>query len=50
MHLNLSQSIDELNDRHYELEGNVTGDIKELQDFVEKLGMLRHLLIVLFSL
>ena len=39
MHLNLSHSIDELNDRHDEFQGDVTEDIKELQDFVKKLGM-----------
>ena len=40
MHLNLSHSIDELNDRHDEFEGDVSEDIKELQEFVKKLGML----------
>ena len=39
MHLNLSHSIDELNDRHDEFEGDVSEDIKELQEFVKKLGM-----------
>ena len=43
MHLNLSHGIDQLNDRHDKLEGNITGSIKELRNLVEEHGMLMSL-------
>ena len=50
MHLNLSHSIDELNDRHDEFQGNVSEDIKELQDFAKKLGTLISIYLLFFIL
>ena len=39
MHLNLSQYINEVNDKHHEFKYNVMEDIEGLQNFTKRLGM-----------
>ena len=39
MHLNLSQYIDEVNNKHHEFKYNVMEDIEGLQNFTKRLGI-----------
>ena len=39
MHLNLSQYINEVNDKHHEFKYNVMEYIEGLQNFTKRLGM-----------